>query len=312
MLVIALAGIHTLLRSKVTQIDRLLRYFVFIGAIAVAAGLMIGYGRLEFEEGLRESLRTRYATWSLLCWTSVVGLTLVAAYQSSYRFGVRWAFGLYISLLLASVHYGNLKVVDSSLRYAYSYWMDTITQVTMNHTKRPTDRRLWRDREDVWLKIIDHLRTLERSIYAWPWPYRMGRDLSKTYNQISDQCISQLEVRPSNRRDEWLVRGWILPKSKLSTPLSTVSFLDETGHVIGFALPIFGSSYSESKRYFDHMILPARVVSSFGLRGLRDLPGISGHFLGRVLLSEANADEVRRQLAFFAETRRGGTCWGYA
>ena len=309
-LVLFLAAARTLLRSEIREMDRLYCYFVLIGSFVVAASLMIGYGRIELDQGLRESLRPRFHTWSLLGWASVAGVMLGAAYEASHRFRTPWPLATYVVSLLLFILLGNLNVVNSSLRYTYSYWMDTVTQVAVNHTNRPTDRRLWRDREEVWLRVIDHLRSYKRNIYAESWPHRMGRDMSPIRDQLSNRCHSKLEVMPSNRHDEWIVRGWILPQSTYSAPIANVYFLDENGQTIGFSKPIFGSRRSENPRYRDRMIWPARLMDSIGLRSARDLPGVSGHFLGRIIADESSADQVRRQLQFVAETKLGWSCSG--
>ncbi|MYH15480.1 MAG: hypothetical protein F4149_09940 [Gammaproteobacteria bacterium] len=309
-LVIILAAVRTLLRPEISEMDRLYCYFVLIGSFVVAASLMIGYGRIELEHGLWESLRPRFHTWSLLGWASVVGVMLGAAYEASHRFRTHWPLTAYVVSLLLLILLGNLNVINSSLRHTYSYWMDTVTQVAVNHINRPTDRRLWRDREDVWLRVIDHLRSHKRNIYAESWPHRMGHDMSTVRDQLNNRCNSELEVMPSNRHDEWIVRGWILPQSKHSAPITNVYFLDKKGQTIGFSKPIFGSQRGENQRYRDHMIWPARLMDSLGLRSARDIPGVSGHFLGRIIADESNADQVRRQLQFVAETKFGWSCTG--
>ena len=307
--VVVIAALRVLLARPIDRIGQLYCFFVLIGLFTMAAGLMIGFGRIALEDGLGEALRPRFRTWSLLGWTSVAGVLLAAAYEVGVKFRSEWMFGILALLLVLVLFFGNLKVIDTSLRYSHAYWVDTMTQVAMNHTTRSTDRRLWRDREEVWLRIIGHLREFKRNIYAELWPHRMGHNLSAILGQLHEPCASQLEVGPSNRPDEWVVRGWILPKSPSSAPISNVYFLDEADNVIGFAKPVFGRTSHRKSRYWEHASAPAWLIESIGLQGLSNLPGISGHFLGRILASATNASTLAQELRFVAETRTGWRCY---
>ncbi len=309
-LVVAAAAIRVLLPRPIGTIGQLYCFFMLIGLFVVVAGLMIGIGRIGPEDGLDKALSPRFRTWSLLGWTSVAGITLAAAYEAGQRLRVEWMFGTYALLLVFFLLLVNLKVIDTSLRFSHAYHVDTMTQVAMNHTTRPTERRLWRDQEDVWLRIIRHLREFKRSIYAEAWPHRMGHNLSTILDQLDEPCASQLRVIPSNRSDEWTVRGWILPRSPHSAPISNVYFLDDANIVIGFAKPVFGWASNPQSRYWEHATAPARLMNSIGIRGLGNLPGISGHFLGRFLASTTDASKIKQELRFVGETRRGWQCRG--
>ena len=308
--VVVVAALRVLLAKPIGRFGQLYCFFVLIGLFTMAAGLMIGFGRIALEDGLGEALRPRFRTWSLMGWTSVAGVSLAATYEVGVKLRSEWMFSILALLLVFVLFFANLKVIDTSLRYSHAYWVDTMTQVAMNHTTRPTDRRLWRDKERVWLRIIGHLREFKRNIYAEIWPHRMGHNLSSNLGQLDEPCISELEVRPTNRSDEWAVRGWILPKSPFSAPLSNVYFLDEANNVIGFAKPVFGRTNHRKSRYWEHASAPARLIESIGFQGLGDLPGISGHFLGRFLAIEADASTLAQELHFVAETKTGWRCHG--
>ncbi len=307
--VVVIAALRVLLARPIDKVGQLYCFFVLIGLFTMAAGLMIGFGRIALEDGLGEALRPRFRTWSLLGWTSVVGVLLAAAYELGVKFRSEWMFGILALLLVLVLFFGNLKVIDTSLRYSHAYWVDTMTQVAMNHTTRPTDRRLWQDREEVWLRIIGHLREFKRNIYAELWPHRMGHNLSAILGQLHEPCASHLEVRPSNRPDEWVVRGWILPKSPSSPPISNVYFLDEADNVIGFAKPVFGQTSQRMSRYWEHASAPAWLIELIGLHGLGNLPGFSGQMLGRFLANATNASALAQELRFVAETRAGWRCY---
>ena len=285
-------------------------FFSLIAIFVFVAGLMIGHGRMDGEIGLHAALYPRFATWSLLGWTGVVGMMLLMAHELDCKFDKQWVFHSAALCLSILILYGNVQTIDTKLRYAYAYHMDTLTQAVANHTARPTERRLWRSREDVWLKVIGHLRQNGRNIYKEQWPYLMDRDMSHIWHRLKQHCVSNLEILSTDRSDERKIRGWILPGAGLSPPLLDIAFLDSAGYVVGFAKPVFGSGYGQDARYRQHMVWPARMVRTLGTRNISDLPGLSGHVLGRIRTAASETSSLERELRFVAATRAGWSCKG--
>ena len=301
---------RVLARGTAEQTRNAYCFFSLIGIFVFVAGLMIGHGRMDGEIGLHAALYPRFATWSLLGWTGVMGVILLMAHELGCKYDKQWV--LYSAALCLSVLilFGNVQTIDTKLRYAYAFHMDTLTQAVTNHTARPTERRLWRNREDVWLKVIGHLRQNRRNVYREQWPHLMDRDMSHIWHRLQRHCISKLEVLPTGRSDERKIRGWVLPDARLSPPVLDVAFLDSAGYVVGFAKPVFGSAYGQDTRYRQHMIWPARMVRTPGTRSISDLPGLSGHVLGRVRTAASDTGSLEGELRFIAAGRTGWSCKG--
>ena len=310
-LMTGVAVVRVLARGTAQQTRDAYCFFSLVTIFVFLAGLMIGHGRMNSDIGLHAALYPRFATWSLLGWTGVVGMMLLLAHEFGCKTGKQWvlhAAALCLSILILC---GNVQTIDTRLRYGYAYHMDTLTQAVTNHTTRPTERRLWRNHEDVWLKVIGHLRQNRRNVYKEQWPHLMDRDISHIWRHgLQQHCVSRLEVLPTGRNDERKIRGWILPRTRSSPPLVDIAFLDSAGYVIGFAKPIFGSAYGEDERYRRHMIWPVRVVRALGTRNISDLPGLSGHVLGRIRTGASDAGSLEGELRFVAATRGGWSCKG--
>ena len=301
---------RVLARGTAQQTRNAYCFFSLIGIFVFLAGLMIGHGRMDGEIGLDAALYPRFATWSLLGWTGVVGVILLMAHELGRKFDNQWLFYSVALCLSMLILFGNVQIIDTRLRHAYGYHMDTLTQAVTNHTTRPTERRLWEDHEDAWLEIIGHLRQNRRNVYSEQWPHLMDRDMSHIWHRLRRSCISNLEVLPTGRSDERKIRGWILPDARVSAPVLDIAFLDGDGHVIGVAKPIFGSAYGQDARYLQHMIWPARMVRVLGTRNISDLPGLSGHVLGRIRTSANDTGSLEGELRFIAAGRAGWSCKG--
>ena len=308
--VIAIAVFRVLTGRVEEEMRRRCTFFSLLSIFSFLVGLMIGHGRMGGEIGLHAALYPRFATWSLLGWVGIAGVVLAWVEEFGARLGKRWFVDSSVLVLCTCLLYGNVRIIDTSLRYSFSYHMDTLTQVAMNHTARPTERRLWRNREDVWLMVIDHLREHRRNIYNDAWPHVMDNDVSGIWDHIRQRCISRLEILPTQRDDEWKVRGWILPGRQDSAPVANVAFMNDAGYVVGFVKPVFGSAYGQDARYVKHMIWPARLVRALGARNISDLPGLSGHMIGRIRSEETDPDSIRSNLRFIAQARTGWVCKG--
>ena len=298
---------YSMYRQRTSDLEKAYTFFWLICGFVVIAGFLIAIGEHWDSGGV---LQPRFATWSTLFWGSLCATSLLSIAECFKRYlGIHPVAVLWIFTVATAVIFINTHVITHKLRYMYSYQADRISQVAINQEYRPTVDTLWRvGQSQVTQQISGDLRAKRLNLYAEEWPHLMGENLRTTKDDTPNSCTTRFYILSTTRHDEWIVRGWIWPEKDSIGTIKTVYFLDETGKVVGFAKQIFGPPHTGDRSYIEGRPLTSRILHATQLPLLADLPGVSGHFRGRVNSVSESTEKLKAKLSVLGEDASGKWC----
>ncbi len=310
-LLLALKVYQSMRREPGSELGRAYLFFLLVDTFVIGAGLLVGLGRAGKEAGILNVISPRFGTWSTLFWGALICAMFLATREMVQRYGapriVTVMVGATVALAVLAIDY---HAIDSKLRYTHNTMVKMLTQVAINQeTRTPEHHFFLRDSGEIIRRVVGDLRANRRNVYSQQWPHLMGGKLPASGGSLeARRCVGSFNLKPTTRGDEWIVGGWMGPKRSQDDPIKTAYFVDSTGTVVGFAKPIFGPPRRYSDAYLKARSVESIILQATHIPLLTDLPGISGHLLGRVLLEKKNVRDVKKEISVWGEDAEGRWC----
>lgn len=302
-------------------------FWLLCGFVLLAGGLVI-LGRLT---QFGTVLYARFATWSMVFFWALIAACILGVAGAAGRKGFGERLASMTVLGIAAVAFAvNCLTIDYKLRYMQSTDMDRLLQIAVNGAERPTADPVGLGNLGIVCadgdcpealqtadalggevqRIIGHMRRNHVSVYSEAWPHRRGWRLPAA-DRPQGRCAVSFAVSPTRRTDEWVVRGRMSPANGMSS-IRTIYFVrDGDGEVVGFGKPVFGNAQARGSRPAHpagDLPRPDRLLRLLPFPRLDRLPGVSGHFLGRVRMSGEGPRTVSGVLAVIGEDITGKRC----
>jgi len=294
-----------------SDLDKAYTFLWLVAGFVIIAGLLVGFGRAGWRTGLYSSLFPRFATWSTLFWFSLGAASILAVKEFSEWRQWTWKAGTVWGTIIAmSVLAINTTTISGRQIYKHSAMVDVGIQMALSTGNRSTEKDLFRGEEGrpAVQRVIESLRSRHGNIFAENWPYMLGNDLGTALHEIDDSCPGRFHIGPTSRSDEWKIRGWMWPSVGRVSSIKTIFLLNKDERVVGFAKPIFRSSQNSNSQYLETRPLTSEVIKTIRMPILSGLPGVSGQFRGRFVLSSENGVEVSTNLSIVGEDAVGHLC----
>ena len=283
------------------------RFFLLLCAGIVLTATLISIGRAQTENA---TLYPRFATWSAVFQIGMLGLVMLTIHRLSVSLrNYKTIFGLALLLISSFILFVNVQIIDRSIRYVYAGTVRIQTEIAVNTDQRPTISPLWRDRSDVWLKVIKRLKDDKKNIFSESWTSDYGKELPLSMDGSVQECNAQFRLSETKRNDEWVADGWIFGPGIFWDPIATVFFINKKGKVSGFARPVFApSNLSKNPAYVRSRAIWTGMLQSIPLPLVGELPGLSGAMRGVVKVNLAGENLPPDSLAVVGVTKNGTRC----
>ena len=306
-------------------LDAAYLFFWLICGFVLLAGGLVALGRLT---QFGTVLYSRFAIWSMMFFWALLAASILGAVGAARRRGLddRLASMTVLGVAMSALAV-NCLTIDYKLRYMHNVDVDRLLQIAVNGAERPTADPLGRGNLGIVCargdcpeafqaaeatggeirQIIDHMQRNHVSLYSEAWPHQMGQGLPAVDRPADGSCAVSLGVSPTRRTDEWVVGGRISPANDMSS-IRTIYFVGEEGEVVGFGKPVFRDANTHGALLAGDPPPGVRLLRLLPFPRLGNLPGVSGHFLGRVRMSGEGRRAVSRALTVIGEDITGKRC----